>query len=521
MNTANIKHSTFRNILYSLAGFGWPVVMAILITPIIVRHFGAKEYGIYIFISTLISLAGLLDLGVSTAISKFISERHGGGDTEGLKKLLKTANTILICIGGVGALLIISSIFIGIGSFPSEIASSYVIYIPSFIYAGVIFFINSINSIHVIIPTAYQRLDIASKIGIVFITIQQFGILAIAFLNGPVNDIFLLQAVLALVFYFIYRKYAASIVHEETRPFINSYGWSRLEAAKCYRFGITLFLNNLAGSSLTYLDRMIIPLFLGPSNLTYYSLPGSLTNKIPTLSGTLSSVIFPMTAYFEGGGNRDMTKNLYTRSMRLITVISTATAVTFIAFAYPILRYWISTDLADKATGVLVILTLTNLVIAITSPLNSFLLGMGKLKALTVTSIFTAGINALLLIALLPRFGIMGAAWSYLLAFVPYIFLLYKTERHYLELTFRQIHYFKLITHLILTSALIFMFDVFLIKPFITNFPLVIIAIILSCALFIAIHYLLGFFDKEDTHDILTFMKQAMNTMRSSISKSE
>lgn len=513
MNTANLKHSTFKNILYSLAGFGWPVIMAILITPIIVRHFGVKEYGIYIFISTLISLAGILDLGVSTAISKFISERHGGSDTEGLKKLFKTANTILICIGIVGAILIISSIFIGIKSFPSEITSSYEIYIPSFICAGIIFFINSINSIHIIIPTAYQRFDIGSKIGIVFITIQQLGILAIALLNGPINAIFLLQVLLALIFYFIYRKYAVEIVHKENRLFIDSYGWDKQEAAKCYKFGTTLFLNNLAGSSLTYLDRMIIPLFLGPSSLTYYSLPGSLTNKIPTLSGTLSSVVFPMTAYFEGGGNRNMTKNLYERSMRLIAVISTAITVTFIAFAYPILLYWINRDLADKATGVLIILALTNLVIAITSPLNSFLLGMGKLKALTITSIFTAGTNALLLILLLPHFGIMGAAWSYLLAFIPYAFLIYATEKHYLELTFRRIYYVKLIARLFLTSTLIFMFDMFLIKPLITNFFLVIIAIILSCVIFIITHYLLGFFDKEDTHDILTFTKQIMSIL--------
>ncbi len=514
MIATNIKQTTFKNISYSLVAFSWPVILAIFITPIIVRHFGVKEYGVYIFISTLISLVGLLDLGVSTAISKFISERHGGDDIEGLKKLFKTANTILLGIGVIGATLIIASIFIGIKSFPSEIAGSYELYIPSFIYAGIIFFINSINSIHTIIPTAYQRFDIGSKIGIVFISIQQLGILAIAFLNGPVNDIFLLQAILALIFYFVYRKYAKSTVHKETSAFINSYGWSKTEAANCYKFGTTLFLNNLAGSSLTYLDRMIIPLFLGPSNLTYYSLPGSLTSKIPTLSGTLSSVIFPMTAYFEGGGNRDMTKNLYTRSMRLITVISTATAITFIAFAYPILQYWINSDLANKATGVLIILALTNLVIAVTSPLNSFLLGMGKLKALTITSIFTAGINALLLVILLPHFGIMGAAWSYLLAFVPYLFLIYKTEKKYLELTFRKIHYFKLISQLFLTSTLVFIFDVLLIKPFITNFFLVIMAIIISCVIFIITHYVLGFFDKDDTHDILTFTKQVMRTFK-------
>ena len=503
-----IKERALRNISYSLLSFGWPVLIALFITPLIVTNLGIKEYGIYIFISTLISLAGLLDLGISTAFSKFISERHGSNNHESLKNLLKTANTMLIIIGMVGASLIISSIFVGYISIPTDIMSEYFIYLPAFIYAGLIFFINSINSIHVIIPNAYQRFDISSKIGIIFITIQQIGILIITLLKGSVNNIFLLQLILVLIFYFIYKKYALIILDEKDHRFIDTYGWDRSEAIKCYKFGITLFFNNLAGSSLTYLDRMIIPIFIGPSNLTYYSLPGSLAGKIPSLSGTLSAVVFPMTANFEGGGNRNMTKNLYLRSMRLITIISTGIAITLIAFGYQILQYWISPDLANKASGVLIILTLTNLIIAITNPLNNFLLGMGKLRPLTTTSVFTAILNAILLILLLPRFGIIGAAWAYLLAFIPYIFLIYKTEKHYLELTFRRNHYLKLMSQLLFTSTSVFLIDVFLIKPFINNFVLVLTALSISFIAFIVLHYIYGFFEKEDSHDILMYIKQ-------------
>lgn len=510
MNIITTKERALKNISYSLLSFIWPVLIALAATPVIVHHFGIKEYGIYIFISTLVSLAGLLDLGISTALGKFIAERHGGHDSEGLKNLFKTANTMLVIIGAVGAIFIISSVFIGLASFPGATIDAYKAYIPAFIYAGVLFFITSINALHVIIPAAYQRFDIGSKIGIVFITLQQVGILAIAFLGWSINSIFLLQAILAFIFYFIYKKYAVTVLNKEECKFISMYGWNKTDAIRCYKFGIVSFFNNLAGSSLTYLDRMIIPLFLGPSNLTYYSLPGSITNKIPSLSGTLSAVVFPMTANFEGGGNRDMTKNLYIRSMRLITVISTAITVAFIAFAYQMLQYWIGSDLADKATGVLMILSVTNLVLAITYPLNNFLLGMGKLKALSVTSIFTAIINATLLIILLPRFGIVGAAWAYLLALVPYLFLLYKTEKHYLELTLRRAHYLKLMGQLFVTSSIVFLIDIYFIKPLIINFTLVLLASAISCIIFVIIHYLLGFFEKEDSRDIYNFIKQVV-----------
>ncbi len=507
MNILNTKERAFKNIFYSLLSFGWPIIIAFIFTPIIVKSFGIKEYGIYIFINTLISLAGLLDLGVSTAISKFIAERRGSNDVNGLRELFKTANTLLIGIGAVGAVLIAGSIFLGLATFPGDVTGGYQAYIPSFIYAGILFFISSINSIHVIIPTAYQRFDIGAKIGMVFITLQQSLILLVAVLHGSINELFLLQSILMFIFYFIYKKYTATIMETHERPYLNLYGWNKKEALGCYKFGIVLFLNNLAGVSLTYLDRMIIPLFLGPSNLTYYSLPGGITNKIPNLSTTLSSIIFPMTAHFEGGGNREMTKNLYIRSMRLITIISTALTITFIAFAYEMLKFWISIDLAEKATGVLIILSLTNLILAVMYPLNTFLLGLGKLKALSITSIVTAITNGVLLIVLLPHFGIIGAAWAYLLALIPYFYLLYITEKSYLELTFRGMHYIKLLSQLLVTASVVYCIDTFILKAFVTNFPLVLIASGISCVLFIVLHYTFGFFEKEDTDDIYSFLK--------------
>ena len=267
------KQRTFKNISYSLLSFGWPVLIALFITPIIVRYFGIKEYGIYIFINTLVSLVGLLDLGVSTAISKFIAERQGDKDEERIKNLFKTTNTILVIIGVTGGLAITSSIFLGIFLFPANIINTYQVYIPAFVYAAIIFFINSISGLYTIIPIAYQRFDISSKIGIALITVQQIAILVVDLLNWSINTLFLLHAIITLFFYFIYKKYVTQILSTHECLYITSYGWDKVEAIKCYKFGIASFVNNLSGSSLTYFDRVIIPIFLGPSNLAFYSLP--------------------------------------------------------------------------------------------------------------------------------------------------------------------------------------------------------------------------------------------------------
>jgi O-antigen/teichoic acid export membrane protein len=507
------KERTFRNISYSIISFAWPILIALVITPIIVLHFGVKEYGIYIFINTLISFAGLLDIGFASAVSKYIAEKQGSNDRNGLMNLFKTANSVFLIIGIIGALCISLSIFFGLRFFPQDLVSSYAVYIPAFIYGGILFFINSINSLHVLIPTAYQRFDIGAKIGILFITIQQCGILVVVLLGGSINTLFLLQVVIMACFYFVYKKFVKTILHSEEKTFLGLYGLDYGELKKCYSFGVVSFVNNLAGVSLTYLDRMIIPVFLGPSNLAYYSLPGSVTSKIPSFSITLSSVVFPMTSHFEGAGNRDMTKMLYIKSMRLITVISTAIALTFIAFAYQLLQFWINTDLAEKATTVLVVLSITNLLLAVINLLNNVLLGIGKLRALIVTSVSTAMINGILLVVLLPKYGIDGAAYAYLFALLPYAFLIYVTEKKYLGLAFRRKYYFDMFWKLGLVSGITYLIDVIFIVQYINNFVIALISAGFSTVIFLGMYYLFGFFEKEDVEDISAFLGKYINRL--------
>jgi O-antigen/teichoic acid export membrane protein len=507
--TSSITERALKNISYSVLSYGWPVIIAIFITPLIVHKLGIKGYGIYIFINTLITLAGLLDIGISTALSKFIAERHGRRDSEGLGRLFGTGNIILLAIGVAGFIFISGSIFVGLVSFPGT-AGEYSAYIPAFIFAGFTFFINSINTLYIILPMALQRFDVGIKIGLYSITLQQLTTLALLFMGRSINSIFLAQALLTLIFYFIYRKYSVVLLNEDEQKSVHKYAWHKKEALTCYTFGIVTFFNNLAGSSLTYLDRMIVPVFLGPSNLTYYSLPGSITNKTPGFSATLSGIIFPMTATFEGAGEKDKIKILYVRSMRLITITSAAITITFMAFAYKMLNYWISPDLANKASAVLIILALTNFVLAITGPLSNFLLGMGKLRSLTIASVVTAVFNLVLLLVLLPRFGIEGAAWAYLLALVPYLFLFYRTERVYLALLDRKDYYLKILLQISCTSTVVYLIDAFIVERFISNFPGVIVSCIFSFALFLGVHYMFGFFEKEDVHDIGSFVRRLL-----------
>ncbi len=497
------SHRALTNSAWSILSYGWPILFSILITPIVVTSLGIKDYGIYTFFNTVISLLGLLDLGISAAVSKYLAEYHAQNDTEKIKKLLGTALTIFSGIAVVGLIVFIIGALIPSFSH-STIINGYSKYQIGILFAGLTFTFTVFSSVYSITFTALQRFDIGSKIGMVLLTIQQLSILILVIFNYSINEIFIIQFIISFVSFFVQRNLARKILPEIPKVF----SWDFSEAKKCYKFGLTTFINNIATTSLTYLDRLIMPFFLGPSSLTYYSLPGNITTRIPGISNSLSGILFPMTSSLNGLGEIEKIRTLYIRSFRLITVIATAITITTIAYAYQIMQYWISPDFAEKTTIILIILALTNFILALSGPLSSFLLGLGKLKFLTSISIFMAVTNTALLIILLPIAGITGAAWAYLLSLLPVAYMFYFTEKHYLFLSQRKKYYRKIILGNIFISIIVYVLAKSLLVYLITNLLMVLVIGGLTMLMYLGLYWAFNLFEREDIESIKIFTKK-------------
>ncbi len=509
MERTSLTYQTFKNISYSIIGYVWPIAFALFVTPVIIFGLGIKSYGIYIFINTFISFFGLLDLGIGTAVAKYMAHYYGRRDNAAITSLTHTANSLFMILGllGLGISAIIA--FWGPYILPEQFLS-YAEYFPIIFIAGGIFFVNTIISAYLSILNAVQRFDITNIIGIGTFTISNLGILAIILLHGSLQSIFILQLIINTLYAVIIVYNAVKILPSATIRF----GWNIFELKQCYRFGLISFINNIASNALAYLDRMIIPLYVGPSNLTYYSMPGSVTSKIPGLANTLSVTIFPSTSQFTGGNDRVRIESLYIRSFRLITVVTASLTVTAISFAHETLFYWLGSDFAAHSTNILIILALTNFILAFFGPLSAFLLGLGKLKFLTTMSVLMGILNAILLLILLPSYGITGAAWAYLLSVLPVFYIFYHTEKLHMELIGRGKYYIKTILGTILVSTIIWTTNTFALHLLIRNIPTLLLIGGVSVVLYILLYKVFGFFDPEDWRDLEYFKTDVSKRLR-------
>jgi O-antigen/teichoic acid export membrane protein len=494
--------NTIKNAGYNFAGFLFPIVVLVVFTPIIIRHLGVEVYGIYVFLNTVMAFLSLLDIGVGTATNKNLIEHLSHGSNDKAKSLLYSMNTAYVLHAGAYLILcVIIGIILQL-FFQAETPQPYfLIMIIVGITGGISWiFANFLNTM-----IALQRYDIHIKISSFFLMLSNISILVLAIMGYGLVFIFVAQLLISvlsfLAYYFYIRKIFPMLCFK--------YEWDISELKSNYRYAISLSVNNIASSSLVHLDKLIIPMFLGSSALTYYSVPGSVATKISSLSNTFSSLLFPITVNLHALNNQEKIRRVYIRSIRVIGILSVAISLSVIFLADKILLYWLDDVFAKESTTVLIFLVLTNLVLALLSPLTNLLSAMNKLSFLAKGSIVMLIINIVGLFILLPKFGINGASIAYFLAVLWVFVLLFYAEKKYLLVNHRRQH-LLLVLKIIITTVPFYFIINFAVYPLITDIYTLALACLVGPPLFLFIYKIFGFVEQEDWNDIIIFYRRCL-----------
>jgi O-antigen/teichoic acid export membrane protein len=491
--------NTIKNSGYNIIGFIIPAITVIFITPIVISNLGVKDYGVYIFLNTVITFLGLLDLGIGVATSKHIVEYISTKQEDRLKKLIYSMNSVYFILAGI---FFIACLFVG------YIIKNYIKvddlqtnYLLLFFIIGLTSFIGSFFANFNNLLASIQRYDLHIKLSMIFFVLSNIGILILSILGYKLVAILSFQLIVAVIscisFFVIVRKVFPIMKFE--------YGWDKMEIFKNYKYGLSVAFNNVASSSLVHFDKLIVPIFTNASSLTYYSVPGGITNRISGISGTLSSLLFPITVNLHSLNNIEKIKRVYIRSVRLITILSASISLAMMFMADKILLFWLNADFVRNSLLVFILLILTNFILAIFSPLSNLLMAMNKMKFLTTWSIVMAVVNIISLFVFMPLFGINGAALAYLIGVLPIFCIFYLAERNYFKESYFRNH-LVLFAKIIATAIPLFLIEKFSIYPLINSFIMVIIFGPICVAVFLLLFKLFGFVETEDWNDFKTFV---------------
>lgn len=96
------------------------IVVALYATGVAVRHFGLTEYGIWLLVSQLVSICQLLDLGISSSISRVLPKHLAQRSLDTAGAFVSTSLWMLVALGAMILLLAVPLAHFFSGWFPFE-----------------------------------------------------------------------------------------------------------------------------------------------------------------------------------------------------------------------------------------------------------------------------------------------------------------------------------------------------------------------------------------------------------------
>jgi len=77
------------------------IVIAFFLSPFLVRTLGDTGYGVWSIIASLTAYMSLLDLGVTSAVAKYVSEHRARNEHKAANEILASAVILLLCVAVV------------------------------------------------------------------------------------------------------------------------------------------------------------------------------------------------------------------------------------------------------------------------------------------------------------------------------------------------------------------------------------------------------------------------------------
>ena len=186
-------------------------------------------------------------------------------------------------------------------------------------------------------------------------------------------------------------------------------GWDGQAFARIAPIALVGLPLSLSGYVLSSLDRVILHRYAGPGAVGLYAAAFQIGAAIMAVTITLNKEWQPLIFQLAGrtGDQAETLQRLWTRSLCLFFLFGSLIS----CFSVEIVRWWLGPQYAASAPVIPWVALMCMLRIA-RSFLTNLSLAVGKTGDLTVESLCSIAVFAAANVALVPVFGIQGAAWA-------------------------------------------------------------------------------------------------------------
>jgi O-antigen/teichoic acid export membrane protein len=403
-----------RNATWNVLGYGAFIILSFVSTPLYIHFLGVQQYGLLVLLNALLIPLGLLNVGFGQATVKYVAESYGNRNRGEAAAYVRTTLLLNMAVGVVGAVAIsVSARFLTVVVFkvgPSiqQLAQTAVIWCA----LGWLASQSAITFIGV--PTALQKYNVVSLGNTIYACMNIIvGLLALA-MGGDLLLLVQTRFGCGLIAASLWGLLARKLLDGESL-------WPRFNMKafhKTFRFSIWQTVAGVGGLLGGQTDKFLLGMYISTEAVGLYNVAHVIYQVAYGVISKLGEVVFPAISNLEGEGEQERLVGLMLRSSWVLAILISATMGSIYIYSHDLLRLYLGDDIADSSNGVLKVLSFAAIVSAPSIGVLQYLLGTGNTAWTALTAVVSGILTLFFGLFLVPSFGLLGAAWSNLLAVI-------------------------------------------------------------------------------------------------------
>ncbi len=395
--------------LWALGSQGARLVTALIVTPYVIRKLGSENYGLLALVTIMIGYMTCADLGMGLASTKFGTAALAGRGEKAEAAAVWTSLLITLVPMGIGAgavFLAARPLVAQLLRLPDHLQGSAIQAIRLGIVTACALVLNSIlNTPQLTRLKLRANSIIETCVGL----LQSCTVLAVLGLGGGVTAVVAAGAFAALVGTLAHFSVSSRLCPSLQRP---RYDPSLIRPL--LRFGAAVIAGVAVGSLIGQGEKFLLVRWGSTRELAYYSIAMTISGLLVALPNALAQPLMPgfvqLLSFSEGG----RLERLYNQMLAGVMLTILPIALLICVSAKPFLTLWAGAEFGRASLLPLYILLAGVVVKAASYVPGALLIALGRVDLMPKFQAAELLPYGLIMVALVARFGIIGAAiaWS-------------------------------------------------------------------------------------------------------------
>ena len=386
-------------------------LIAAVLPPFLTRSMSPAVFGAWSLVLQLGAYLGYLDLGLQTAVGRFVAYDTERNNLEHRDQIVSTSVALLSCICGFGILLVlVLSPFLS-HVFPQVPESLRIQFVTAVVIVALAIGVGLPFGVFNAVFVGLQRNEVPAAIVGGSRIVSAITLIAIAHYTADLRTMAVGMAVTLVASYFL--QFWAFRANQNCIR-VATPQVSLSVARELLSYSGTLTVWTVAMLLINGLDLTLVGIFQFKA-IAYYAVAASLVTFIAGMQNAVFAAMISPAASLHARGETEALGRTMVSATRYGTFLLLLTGVPLVCLARPTLSWWVGPTYAASGTVLLQVLVVANMLRLTATPYMVVLIATGQQKLVTISPIFESLANLAASILGGMTYGALGVAFGTLI----------------------------------------------------------------------------------------------------------